>query len=414
MRGLALSTADSSHGNPQRISEREFILLLALLSASSALATDMVLPAFADMRSDFGLPSDATEVSLTLTVFFIGSGFGQLFYGPAVDAFGRKPVLLFSMSLYSIAALVSALAPTLGVLYVARFVWGLAAAGPRVLTQAIVRDRFVGDAMARVMTLIQTAFFIAPIVAPIIGAGVVQISGWRMVMAVGVLISLVTGMWSLRLQETLAAENRRSLSPTAIFGSFRLVVESRITVAYTGAVTFAFAAFYSFLGSLELIFGEVYDRASWFVPYFSVISVFFAGVAVIANRMLRRMPAWKWALTAGSGLFITSAALLVVTVAAGGKPPFVVWLVLFSLANACHVAFFPSGNSLALEPMGSLAGTAASAVGFTTAIVGAFLASFIDRAISDDVLPIGLGYFGFTAASLLFQLWARQLRADPS
>ena len=385
---------------------------MALISASSALAIDMILPAFAAMRPDFGLAASATDLSLTVTLFVFGAGAGQLFYGPVADRFGRKPVLYGALGLYAAAALASAFAPTLSVLYAARFVWGLASAGPRALSQAIVRDRFSGDAMARVMTLIQSAFFLGPILAPVLGAGLVRVSGWRMVMAAGAVIAVGAIIWSTRLEETLAPENRRSLSPKAILGGFRLVASNKITMAYTGAVTMDFAAFYSFLGSLELVFGEVYDRSGWFVPYFSVISICFAGVAVLSNRMLRRMPAWRWALMAGISFVITAFILLVVTVTIGGKPPFVVWLVIFSIVNATHVALFPTANSLALEPMGSLAGTAASVLGFTTSIVGGFLASFIDRAISDDVLPIGFGYFGFGVASLLFQLWARQLRTD--
>lgn len=387
---------------------------MALTSASSALAIDMILPAFASMRPDFGLAPDATNLSLTITVFIFGTGIGQLFYGPIADAFGRKPVLYGALTLYAIAAVASALAPSLTVLYAARFVWGLASAGPRVLSQAIVRDRFAGDEMARVMTLIQSAFFLAPVLAPLIGAGLVAVSGWRTVMAVGALTAIIAIVWSSRLDETLAPEDRRESSPTAILGAFRLVATNKITMAYAGAVTMDFAAFFSFLGSLELVIGGVYDRSDWFVPYFSMASVLFAGVAVLSNRMLKRIPAWRWALMAGVGFVASAAALLAVTVAMGGKPPFILWLIMFTVVNLTHVAFFPTGNSLALEPMGAMAGTAASVIGFMTAVGGGFLASFIDRAIGDDVMPIGIGYFAFGVASLLLQLWARRVREAAS
>ena len=188
--------------------EREFVLLMGVLTALSAMAIDITLPAFAEMRPAFGLDDDSTRLSLTVTLFLMGAGVGHLFYGPIADAVGRKPTLAGGLLLYAAAALVAALAPSLGVLYAARFVWGCAAAGPRVLTQAIVRDRFAGTSMARVMTLIQTVFFIAPITAPGIGKALVVIGSWRWVMAFGVVTSLAAVAWTLRLE-------RPSTRPTA-------------------------------------------------------------------------------------------------------------------------------------------------------------------------------------------------------
>lgn len=405
-----MSPATEKQNRSRQLGDREFIFFMALVSAMSALAIDILLPAFADMRPDFGLAADATNLSITLTVFFFGSGIGQLFYGPLADRFGRKPILAASLLLYASAALVCALAPNLTVLYTGRFIWGFAAAGPRTLTQAIVRDRYSGDAMARVMTLIQAAFSLAPIVAPVIGAGLVAAAGWRAVMLFGVVVAGVALIWSSRLPESLADENRRSLAPSAIVRSFGLVASNRITVAYIGAITMGFSAFFTFLASLELVFGEVYDKASWFVPYFSLISVSFGAVAVLSNRMLKRITAARWALMAGVGFAASAAVMFVLTIATGGMPPFLLWLAVFTIVNSCFVAFFPTANSLALEPMGSLAGTAASAIGFMSFVVGAVLASFVDRAISDNVMPMAIGYFGFASASLLFQLWARDLR----
>ncbi len=392
------------------LGDREFIFFMAMVSAMSALAIDMLLPAFSDMRPAFGLAADSTDLSLTITLFFAGSGIGQLFYGPIADAVGRKPVLVASMALYAVAALVAALAPSLAVLYGARFVWGLAAAGPRVLSQAVVRDRYAGDAMARVMTLIQTAFFLAPVIAPVAGQGLVSIGSWRWVMGFGVISALVMVVWSLRLEETLAPENRRPLQLASTAAGFRLVFANRVTLGYLLSVTFAFGAFYSFLGSAELIFESVFDRAGLFVPYFSIIGVLFAGVALSSNRLLRKLTGVQLAFRAGVGLVIVSAAMLAACLAFDGVPPFVLFMVLFTIANGFHVAFFPTANSLALEPMGALAGTAAAALGFTTAIVGAGLGSLIDRSIDGTVTPIALGYTVYGLVALGAQMFARAQR----
>ncbi len=386
---------------------REFVLLMALLTAMSSLAIDLMLPAFAQMRPAFGLDDDSTRLSLTVTLFLMGAGVGHLFYGPIADAVGRKPTLVGSMVLYAAAALVAALAPSLGVLYISRFVWGFAAAGPRTLTQAIVRDRFAGTAMARVMTLIQTVFFIAPIMAPGLGKALVVIGSWRWVMAFGVVSGLAVVVWSLRLEETLDPAHRRQLRLGSALAGFRLVVADRTAVGYTLMVTFSFGAFLAYLGSTELIFSDVYDHAGWFVPYFSVAGVVAAAVALSSNRLLHRIRARQLALGAGSAFATASAALFAVTLASDGLPPFGVWLVLYSLCNSIHVAVFPSGISLALEPMGALAGTAASVLGFSTWMLGSLLASFTDRAIDGSVMPIGIAYFAYSLIALACQLWAR-------
>lgn len=390
-----------------RMGEREFVLLMGLLTAMSSLAIDLVLPAFAQMRPAFGLDDDSTDLSLTVTLFLMGAGIGHLFYGPLADAAGRKRALSGSVVLYAAAALVAALAPSLGVLYASRFVWGFAAAGPRILTQAIVRDRFAGTAMARVMTLIQAVFFIAPIVAPVLGKALVEIGSWRWVMAFGVATAVVALVWSLRLDETLEETHRRPLRLGPVAAGFRAVVSNRTSLGYTLMVTFGFGAFLAYLGSTELIFGYVYDRSGWFVPYFSVAGVIAAGVALTSNRVLHRVEAHQVVLWAGSAFTACSAALFAVTVAGDGLPPFIAWLALFTLCNAVHVAVFPSGVSLALEPMGEMAGTAASALGVSTWMLGALLASFTDRAIDDSVMPIGVAYLTYTAIALACQFWAR-------
>ena len=390
-----------------RMGEREFVLLMGLLTAMSSLAIDILLPAFEQMRPAFGLDDDSTRLSLTVTLFLMGAGIGHLFYGPLADAVGRKRGLAGSLVLYAAAALAAALAPSLGVLYTSRFVWGFAAAGPRILTQAIVRDRYAGTAMARVMTLIQAVFFIAPIAAPVLGKGLVVIGSWRWVMAFGVVTGLVALAWSLRLDETLEDAHRRSLRLGPVAAGFRAVVSNRTSLGYTLMVTFGFGAFLAYLGSTELIFSDVYNRSSWFVPYFSAAGFIAAGVALTSNRLLHWVDARQLVLGAGSAFAAASAVLFAVTVAGDGLPTFGLWLALFTLCNAVHVAVFPSGVSLALEPMGEMAGTAASTLGVSTWMLGSLLASFTDRAIDGSVMPIGVAYLAYTAIALACQLWAR-------
>lgn len=386
--------------------EREFIVFMALLTAMSALAIDVVLPAFSAMRPAFGLADDSTRLSLAVTFFFFGAAFGNLLFGPVSDALGRKPVLLGSAALYGLAALAATLSSSLTMLFASRFVWGLAAAGPRTLSQAIVRDRFTGNAMARVMALIQAVFFMVPLTAPVIGSLLVALGSWRYVMAFGLLVSAATMAWLGRLPETLAAENRRPLRFGVILGGFRSVVRNRVTLGYALSVTFGFGAFLPFLGSSELIFGSVFGRPGWFVPYFSAMGLTLVVATLGAGRILRTVPAERYALVTGGALVAFSALQLAVVSAGEGRPPILLWLLAFSLTVGCHGAYFPVCYSLALEPMGKMAGTAAAVLGFFSTLAGALLASFVDRAIEGTVTPLAVGYLVYSSVALAFQLWA--------
>lgn len=387
---------------------------MALISALTALAIDMLLPGFSGMREAFGLSPDATDLAATITLFFVGNGVGNLIYGPMADAWGRKPVLIASLALYGVAALAATLAPNLTVLLVARFVWGVGAGGPRVLTQAIVRDRFSGDAMARVMSLIQAAFFIGPIAAPLLGAGLVAIGSWRWVMAFGVVTALTTAVWSLRLAETLPRERRRPLTIRAITGGVRAVLGHRSTLLFSLSLMFLYGAFFSFLSSSELIFDDVFGYGDWFVTYFSLMALLLGCMSLGINRLLRRVSAGHVTLAAGAGMIVFSAARVILAQLTGGVPPFWVWVVLFTLSNFCVVAMFPSLNSLALAPMGELAGTAASVIGFLTSVGGAVLGAITDRRLGGTVAPLALGYLLYSTFAYCCQLLALRRSSDPT
>src|SRR5688572_276270 len=121
-----MSLRVAARGRPQAdIESREFVALMAMCMAMAAMAIDLMLPAFGDMRADFGLSEDSTDVSWVITAFFLGLAVGQIVYGPLSDRFGRKPMLYIGLVIYVISGTVAATMPTLGGLVACRFVWGL-------------------------------------------------------------------------------------------------------------------------------------------------------------------------------------------------------------------------------------------------------------------------------------------------
>lgn len=388
------------------MSEREFIGIMALMSAMAALSIDILLPGFGAMREAFGLSEDSTGLAATITLFIIGQAVAMPFYGPLTDAFGRKRILYLGLGLYALGALGAALAPSLGFLYASRVVWGMGSAGPRTISQAIVRDRFAGDRMARVMAFVQTAFFMGPIAAPLLGRLLLEVGSWRWLMGFGVIISGTTLVWSRRLAETLPPERRQPLGLTRTAEGFRAVLSNRISLGYALVVMFDFGAFFSFLASTELVFDDIYDRVNLFVPYFTVSSVLFALAALSVARFVPRVGAVTVARLAASGLVVLSALLFAVSTAADGVPEFWLWLAVLTAANCFHTALIPTCNSLALEPMGARAGTAAAVVGLIGGAGGAVLATFTNRAISGTVTPIGLGYLVYSTGAIIALWWA--------
>ena len=196
--------------------DREFIILVIALMASGALAIDTILPAFADVRAEFGMPTDSSRVGWLVTAFFLGLAIGPWLYGPASDRFGRRRPLQAGMVLYIVAGVTAALAPSWPLIVASRFVWGLGAGAPRSLSVAMIRDRHEGDSMARLMSIVTAVFLLVPIVAPSIGAGLIAVLPWRSVFWFPAGVAALLLLWVRRLPETLPPERRRPFTWRAV------------------------------------------------------------------------------------------------------------------------------------------------------------------------------------------------------
>ena len=386
------------------MSERELVVYLAVISSLPALAIDMVLPAFTDIRPQFGLADDSTRLSLVITLFFFGMAIGSVTWGALSDALGRRSTAIAALLTYAVGATLAMSASSLTVLFVARIVWGFGAGGSRVTTQAIVRDRYEGTAMARVMTLVQATFFFAPITAPLIGSGLLALGSWRWIMGFGVVTAAIGLLWTTRFSESLPPERRRPLRIRPVLTGFAAVAKTPVTRWYGLSLMFGTAAFYSFLASTEFVFSSVYEREDVFVWFFVGVSVFFASAAITMNRLLRRWEARPLGIACGCWFLSFSTLILIVIALADGVPNFWLFVVIFGLTNAGHVAYIAVANSLALQPMAAMAGTASAALTFTSTTVGAVLGNQIDRRIDDTIWALGIGYFVYAICAFSMQM----------
>ena len=397
----------------RRQGEREFIAFTALLTSAIALSIDMLLPAFADLRSAFGMEPTSNLPGLTITCIFVGMAIGMPIYGPLADTYGRIPVIRGGIALFALGALGSTLAPNLGFLLASRVLWGIGCAAPRTISQAMIRDKFEGDDMARVMAIVQTIFFAGPVLAPVLGDLLVRRGGsWRLTMLFGLVIAVVIWIWSFRIPESLDSANQRDLSFSGTKQGLRVVFENRTTIGYALTLLFSGGAFYSFLSSSELIISEIFKKPTWFVPYFSITMGVMAAVALTGSRVVGRIGARR--LGHGALAFQMGVSLLMLTLALStdGVPPVGLWMVLMTAQIAAMVVMMPTMTTMALEPMGALAGTAASTIGFITLAIGALLGAIIDRQITATVTPLAVGYALYTSLAVVVVL--TMVRKDTS
>ncbi len=299
--------------------------------ASAAISIDLILPAFGEIRSDLGLAPGSAATAGLVTAFFLGMAVGPIPFGLLADRFGRRWILLATCVLFVGGAVGAAVVPSLHWMLWARFVWGLGAAGLRVIAVATIRDRFVADDMAREMAFAMAVFICVPVVAPALGAGLIKVMPWRGTFLICAGFGVIIALWSLRLPETLPVERRQPLQVRQVGIATMAMVRSRPALVYTLCSVVIFGAFSSYLATSERIIGDVFHRASWFPYVFGGTAVLMGLSSMAVGRNVQRIGLdrlIRWAMVAFTAV---SVAMYVLSLASGGTPSFWPFLILLSL-----------------------------------------------------------------------------------
>ncbi len=382
---------------------------MAAASATVAISIDAMLPAFGDVREYLGLSSDSSSVALVVTVFIGGLGVGQFVYGPLADRFGRKPVFIAGLVLYSAAGFATTFATSLSALLVGRFFWGLGAAGPRIVSQALLRDRFRGDVLARAMAVILTVFLIVPTLAPILGQTLLHFGSWRYTFAVGPVFGIIVALWAAtRLSESLKPADRRPIDIRSLSRTVLEILKTRRTLGNAIALMVMSAAFLPYLASSERMYGEIYGRADTFFLFFAASAIVMAGFTMTSAWVVRRIGTRRTTAGAIALLLLVAVVNVTVTLVSGGVPAFVFFFVATTVLISLNTAMTPLLTSSALDEVGFAAGTAASTIGVISLLGGALLSPLVDTAIKATVTPFAVGFFVFSLVAALAVAWANK------
>ncbi len=340
----------------------EFVTLTALIISLVALSIDAMLPALQQIGGDLGVRR-ANDSQLIIPALFLGLAAGQMFFGPLSDSVGRKPAIYAGLVLFIFGCLLSILATSFPVMLAGRVLQGIGAAGPRTVTIALVRDRYEGRAMARIMSIVMAVFIVVPALAPGIGQVILMIAHWRAIFGFLLAVAAIALVWfGLRQPETLAPERRVSFSPSRIVLAVRETCVNRVALGYTIASGLIFGAFIGYLNSAQQIFQQQYGLGALFPLYFAALALAIGGASVVNARLVMRhgmRPLSGWALTVLSGI---SLAFLVAAYAAAGAPPLWALMAYMAVAFFCIGILFGNFNALAMEPLGHIAGVGAAVV----------------------------------------------------
>lgn len=398
---------------------REFVCLVAMLMGVNALGVDSMLPALPHIAQSLGM-TESNQQQWVISAYIIGMGASQIVYGPLADRFGRRMPLIACLSLYTLASLLASVSTSFEAMIVARVLQGVGAAGARVISVAMVRDRYEGREMARVMSLALMIFLAVPMFAPSLGALIMLVAPWRVIFHVLAAIGAFVVLWvALRVPETLHPEHRRPIEAGKLFDALRTVVTTRTSIGYTIGMALSFGGMVGFISSAQQLFtGALGGPEADFPIFFAFVAGGMAIASFTNSQVVMRLGTRRVSHSALIAFLLLTSVHLVVTVFLGDN------LISFSIFQC--VTMFCAGlmganfGAMAMEPMGAIAGTASAVQGMISTLGGALIAIVIGQSFDGTATPVVAGYvlcgIGILAA-VLFAERGRLFRphhADPA
>lgn len=387
-------------------SQIEFIALMAALMSVVALAIDALLPALDIIGLAIGT-SRLIDNQLLITMIFLGLGIGPLFFGPLSDSLGRKPVVYFGFIIFIIASFLCVYATSLEVMIAGRILQGIGLSSPRTIAIAIIRDKYSGDYMARIMSFVTVVFLLVPIVAPALGKLVLDLHNWQGIFYIQIFISLLVAYWFWKRQaETLSPDNRIRFTPAIISEGFKEVLKHRKTMGYTLISGFVVGSFLVYLSSSQQIFQQQYGLKEEFPYIFAGLAIAIGSAIFLNGSFVLRYGMKRLVSLSLIGYFATSL-LYVIFFFGSDNPSIYVLLLFFGIQFFCIGFLFGNLRALAMEPVGHIAGIGAAITGFIATMMAVPISTWIGRYVADTALPLFIGFLICSLISLLILLSLR-------
>lgn len=377
----------------------EFTLLMALLMSIVAISIDALLPALGIIAGDLQL-ANPNHAQYLIVGIFGGMAVGQLIAGPLSDALGRKPILYAGIALYLIGSVICYFAQSLDMLLAGRVVQGLGVSGPYVSAVSIVRDKFSGRQMAKIMSLIMIIFMAVPAIAPSIGQLVLFYTSWHGIFVMYIIYAVLVGAWIfVRLEETLPRESRIPFHIPNILDGFKQVFTTRMTVCYMVCMGFCFGGLMAYLNSAQQIFQDQFDAGKMFSVYFGGLAVMIAISSLLNSRLVEKLGMRYissrafWAIGAASAVFLLMHLFVDITL----------WMFLgyAAILFFCFGLVFGNLNALAMEPMGHIAGIAAAVVGSVSSVMSLSIGAIIGQMYDGTLVPMVTGFVVLSVLALI-------------
>lgn len=369
------------------------VLILAALLGIQPVTTDLYLPALPALTEGFG--AGMSQAQLTLTALLLAFGLSQLVWGPMSDRYGRRPVLLVGLSLYTVAAIGSALAPTMDLLVIWRTVQGVAMGAGVMCARAIVRDLYDPQAGAKVMSQALSGLGVIACLSAPIGGLLTERFSWRialLTLAVFSAASLV--LVSMRFQETLAHAKPRALAPFELARNWAHIARNPTFIAYCTLSAASYGGLFTFLAASSFVFIQVLSlsKTQYGMLMFSMSLSYIAGT-FLCRRLLSRWGVRR-SVAIASGMTLTSGTLVGLFALAGwSSGPHGAWFIIvpFYLFMMAHGIHQPCSQSGAVGPFPRIAGTASALNGFVVMLAAFAMGGWLGWRMDGTVFPLTNG-----------------------
>lgn len=386
-----------------KITTAEFVAIMAMMVATVAISIDGILPALT-LIADELTPDAPNRAQLVLSVFIVGMAIGTFVMGPLSDSFGRKRVIYYGAALYITCALICALTQSFEVLLFARMMQGIGASAPRVVSQALVRDYYQGREMARISSLIMIVFSIVPAIAPLLGSFVMLAFQWQAIFGMFIVFVALSTVWmGLRVDETVGPDNRMAFRLRPIKSAIKEVLTHPMIVIAIFGLIFAYCVLFVAIFLVQPVFEQVFEKGESFPYWFALVAVLSASASYVNARLVRRLGMRKLIDAAFRTQTILSSMMLVLWMLGAlqgtiGFAIFMLWV--FSLF---FMAGMTIGNltALAMEPVGHIAGTAASVISALATIGSVVFAGIVGQFYDGTLLVMIFGVAGFSIAGTI-------------